>query len=399
MRFIWRLESGFWGFPPMSAVDDEWSGPGVRGGRRSAFRWRRLLWMLVYPRNAERILPTVPGVFLITLCLGIGLAAYNTSNNILFITLSLLLACLILSGVLSWLNFRGVTWRLVVVPPLRVGQTAAVVLELRNAKRFLPTYGLWFHLRSASDPNGIRLLQRARLDAAGGDLRLDWVFRPAARGIEWIELVSAGSLFPFGFLKKNLGGGVRREVVIWPAPVEYQRFAVAAWSRPQGGDRVARIGQSGDLLALRKYSPGDSHRLIHWKASARLRQLMVRQFAAETQDGFSLWLDSNEEIWSRPEQFELLCSFAVTLAEDLFKAGRLGSVAINAEPAQAIRRVTDLEAFFDRVALLKPASARAAVGGTTAAAPAARRRNLLTFAPDGARGVLAHVDGNKAASA
>ena len=31
--------------------------------------------------------------------------AYNSSSNILFITLALLLACLVLSGVLSWLTF------------------------------------------------------------------------------------------------------------------------------------------------------------------------------------------------------------------------------------------------------------------------------------------------------
>ena len=56
-------------------------------------------------------MPTVPGLVLIGLALGIGSAAYNAASNILFITLSLLLACLILSGVMSWLNLRGVCWR------------------------------------------------------------------------------------------------------------------------------------------------------------------------------------------------------------------------------------------------------------------------------------------------
>lgn len=384
----------------MNAVDADWFGPGADRRRRASFRWRRLLWSLVYPRRAERILPTVSGVFLIALCLGIGMAAYNTANNILFITLSLLLACLILSGVLSWLNFSGVSWRLTVQPPLRVGQSAPVALELRNSKRFLPTYGLWFDLRSTSAPEGVRLTLRERIDPAGGMVRLDWVFRPAARGREEIELVDAGSLFPFGFLKKHLGAELRREAIVWPAPVEYQRFAVPAWARPQGGEQVVRFGQSGDLLALRKYTAGDSHRLIHWKASARLRQLMVRQFAAESQEGFSLWLETPAEVWARPEQFELLCSFAVTLAEDLFKAGRLGTVAIDREPAQPVRRVRDLEAFFDRVALLAPAPPRPAASASPfAPAPAPRSRNLLTFAPDGARGVAAYVDGHKAASA
>ncbi len=69
-----------------------------------------------------------------------------------------LLACLILSGVLSWLNLRGVAWRLQLTPPLRAGQEASVALALRNDKGFLPTYGLWFELvaRPVTDTSGFR---------------------------------------------------------------------------------------------------------------------------------------------------------------------------------------------------------------------------------------------------
>ena len=70
----------------------EWSGPGARGPRRR-FRWSLVLWSIIHPQRGHRILPTVPGVVLIALCLGLGTAAYNTSSNILFITLSLLLSC------------------------------------------------------------------------------------------------------------------------------------------------------------------------------------------------------------------------------------------------------------------------------------------------------------------
>ena len=117
------------------------------GGRRG-FRWNEFLWSLVYPARSHRITPTVPGLVLIGLALGIGSAAYNTSSNILFITLSLLLACLILSGVMSWGNLRGVCWRLLLQPPLRAGQQTPVTLELWNRKRLLPTYGLWFELNA-----------------------------------------------------------------------------------------------------------------------------------------------------------------------------------------------------------------------------------------------------------
>lgn len=401
------------------AADGDWSGPGQRrsGG---GFSWGRLLWSLIYPQRGQRILPTVPGLVLIALSFGIGTAAYNSSSNILFITLSLLLACLILSGVLSWLNIRGLQWRLRLSPPLRAGHDTVVALELRNRKRFLPTYGLWFELLARRvEPAGRqraettvtasgaevraalagadaaekrdRLALASRLDPRG-EGRVEWVFKPEQRGRLRVELVSVGSLFPFGFLRKDIGTGLVAETVVWPAPVTYRRHTVAALRRATGGERVARAGTSGDLLALRRYTMGDSHRLIHWKASARTGTLLVRQFAAESAEGYAIWLRTDAGVWTRPGQFELLIGFAATLAEDLFRAGRLLSVAIDAEAPRAIRRVHDLELLLDELAVAQPAPV--ATGGDWHAG----RHNVMTFSPDGARGVAAYVDGQLAAS-
>jgi len=379
---------------------------------------------------------TVSGLLLIAVSFGIGTAAYNAANNILFITLSLLLACLILSGMLSWLNFRDVTWQLHTTAPVRVGQDAVATLGVHNGKAVVPTYGLWFEMTARAvdrrvpakaettfTARGIdvraalaqagqaevreRLFLRQRLDP-GNATELEWIFKPQHRGVLRLELESVGSLFPFGFLKKHLATELEEEVIVWPAPVEYRRMAVAALRRPAGGERVARAGSGGDLLALRRYQMGDSHRLIHWKASARTRQLLVRQFAAESTEGFSLWLRTDASGW-RPDQFELLVSFAATLAEDLFRADKLTRVALDADAPLAVRRVRDLETFLDRLALVEAneAAAPSSRGGKEPGEPArgsfplekGNRKNLITFAPDGPRGVAAYVDGNKIAAA
>lgn len=383
-----------------------WSGPGAaRKPLRQLWReltWRKLLWSLLYPPRGQRIMPTISGTLLIAVALGIGTAAYNTSNNILFITLSLLLACLVLSGVMSALNFSKVAWQLIPSAPYRVGQTGTVAVAVRNTKSLLPTYGLWFDLRTQSDPTGRRLVLRQRLDAGGGETRLDWSWQPTVRGREVIELAAVGSLFPFGFLRKVLACEERAEVLVWPAPTEYQRFTVLAPIRRQSGHAVARVGQTGDLLAVRHYQSGDSHRLIHWKASARLRRLMVRQFSSEQQEGYSLRLDTSADLWPRAEQFEQLCRFAATLAEDLFTTGRLGTIAFDLESPRLVRSVRDLEAFFDRLAQLetrRTSGRPSAPPFSGAGGEAARGRLTLTFAPEGTRGVAAYVNGQKAAAA
>jgi uncharacterized protein (DUF58 family) len=160
---------------------------------------------------------------------------------------------------------------------------------------------------------------------------------------------------------------------------------------------MARAGHEGETIALRQYEAGDSHRLIHWKASARSRRLLIRQFSSQNSDACSLWLRTDASVWPRPEQFELLMSFAATLAQDLFRAGRLQSAAIDAGPQVPVKRVADLEAFLDRLAEAKPL-ARDPGRPAPPQGPERPRPNLMTFEPDGARGVAAYVNGIKTAA-
>jgi len=398
------------------------SAPGSRGRRRF---WRRMLWGMVWPERTERIQPTISGVVLIGLALGIGTAAYNSASNILFIALSLLLACLILSGVLAWLNLRKLEWRLEVQPLLRAGQEAGVGLQLKNAKKFLPTYALWFEFvasplsrREPGRPEStitakgidvwavLKKEEEARLEGTvhlrtrldpGCETRLDWTFTPARRGLLKIELRGVGSLFPFGFLRKLTGTDLQTIVPVWPAPVEYRRFAGTGPRRPSGELQQPRAGNEGDMIALRRYEHGDSHRLIHWKASARTRRLLVRQFSAQSTEASSIWVRTDAAMWPRPEQFELLMSFAATLAEDFFRAGRLQAASVDAQPLVPMRRVADLESFLDRLAETQP-SAVAVEGAAPVQGPGRRSANLLTFEPEGTRGVAAFINGAKTAA-
>ncbi|MDI1336077.1 MAG: DUF58 domain-containing protein [Lacunisphaera sp.] len=409
----------------VAVASADWSGPGAKDRKNRLFSWHALLWSLVFPPKRHRISPTVPGLFLMMLAMGIGTAAYNTASNILFITLSLLLACLLLSGLLSWFNFMGVCWRIRPPGPWRAGHETLVAVEVQNRKQWLPSYGLWFELMTQPrrPPAGDkpaeamkvreilaaidklvtrgRVFMRERLEAQG-ETTLEWGVKPTQRGAAVVELSAVGSLFPFGFLKKNIGVALRHPVLVWPAQVAYTWTGAVAAPAGSSGRRTARAGTGDDLLALRKYERGDSHRLIHWKASARLGQLMLRQFAAESHDGYLLRLDTPAGVWTRPGQFELLCSFAGTMAEDLYAAGRLRGVSVNGGPLIDTRRLRDVEAFLDELALLEPVGEGGGVppsfprvGGT----PPPASKNTITFVPEGARGVAAYVDGHQTATA
>ena len=84
---------------------------------------------------------------------------------------------------------------------------------------------------------------------------------------------------------------------------------------------------------------------------------------------------------------------ASVVASGSAESGRLLSVAIDDDLPVPTRRVHDLEGLLDRLAVTKPLAVSPGGGAYQAA-----KQNVMTFAPDGARGVAVFVDGQKAAS-
>jgi len=370
---------------------EEWADPGFFSGTSKLGNTLRVLKQLVKPQEGHRTLPTASGLVLIGLSLAIGTAAYNTSSNILFISLSLLLSCLLLSGLLSWQNFRGVRWRLRTEAHARAAEPLPVRLEVENGKTLLPSYGFVFNLaaREAGEVAALRL--EDRLDP-GQVQTLTWMYSPARRGVETFMVASLESQFPFGFLRKLLPGRSEREVTVWPARVELSFRPPGGLGRRPSGKARLRHGAGTELVNLRDYVAGDAPRLVHWKASARQGRLLVRELAEEQQEAMVLWLETSRERWGEGDAFERLCAVAGTLAEDLYRRDRLRSTAINDEPVRPGSRLADLHAFFDRLARLEPVDGRPGRAPPGGAA-------TITFLPGQGGRVLIHVDGVEAGSA
>src|SRR6202007_438961 len=86
--------------------------------------------------------------------------------------------------------------------------------------------------------------------------------------------------FPFGFLRKARRLELRAEALVYPSVEPADEF-FEIFPALQGAMESLNKGRGQDLYALRDYIPTDSARHVHWKASARLGSLMVREFARE----------------------------------------------------------------------------------------------------------------------
>ncbi|CAA6690616.1 MULTISPECIES: DUF58 domain-containing protein [unclassified Lentimonas] len=366
----------------------DWTDPDFFAtARQQEHRFLPLFLRQILPGHLLQTRLTLTGWCLIIVSLGLGLAAYNTASNILFLSLSLLLSSLILSGILSWMNFRKLQWELQAPAHLKVGEVGMAEVDLANAKALFPSMAICFRVDTEMAEASERLYMHQAL-SAGESCKLEWTFVPQRRGRYQLRLSGVQSQFPFGFLQKTIGSDSETSVLVWPARIDYSFLASPGGQRISAGASRKNSGLGNDLLNIRPYERGDAPRLVHWKATARMRRLMIRQLAQEGESGYHLQLDPDASRWT-PQQFEVLCSLACSLAEDLFHLGRLESVLIGDSGAMPVRNIHELHDFFDQLACLERQP--------QAELPKAFvRSNRLTFRPCGESGVAIYVEANQA---
>ena len=88
--------------------------------------------------------------------------------------------------------------------------------------------------------------------------------------------------------------------------------------------RSFRPGPEGDFYGVREWRGGDSGRLIHWRRSARLGKLVVRQFAQPRSRDVAVIVDLWQPESPTADQLasvELAVSFAATVLADACRKG------------------------------------------------------------------------------
>jgi len=148
------------------------------------------------------------------------------------------------------------------------------------------------------------------------------------RGLYRQEAFRIITRFPFGFLQKARRLDLSSEALVYPSVEPTQEF-LEILPGMQGAIESHSKGRGQDLYALRDYMPTDSARHVHWKASARLGSLMVREFAREDDYRVLLVLDPHSE-GARPsataaerERFERTVELCAAIAWNFQERGAL----------------------------------------------------------------------------
>jgi uncharacterized protein (DUF58 family) len=226
------------------------------------------------------------GLGYILMCLVVAIAATNTGNNGLYLVLAGMLAAMIVSGVLSRRNVRGVECEIETVGEVVATRPAWLKLKLENRLRRGTAQALFFLHDSLPGPLWIDPL-------APGEKR-ELVVEGAFEKRGVVREADAGLLsrFPLGLFRKYRRARLVREIVVFPLPEVGPVPAIPPEDALGGRTHPHARGTGADIRTLREFSPGDDPRDVHWKQSARMRQWIVREREGERERVIFLAIDN-----------------------------------------------------------------------------------------------------------
>ena len=261
----------------------------------------------------------------------VAFAAWNTGNNLLFLVFSLLASTLFISWVAARVSLRDLTVSARFPDHIYAGEPAPVIVTLRNTKRFLPSFSV---LVAARGPGSVaekrekrRRRKRTRFirrtlayfmyvpHRAAAEQRIEQLFEN--RGHELITGFELSTRFPFGFFRRRKRLRARDvDIIVYPKP---EPLGDELHLLPMNSGRLVstRRGAGHDLFSLRDYQPQDDLRHIDWKATARVRRLIVRQFTAEDERRVMIALDTSAHNGGDEKSFSERFERGVTLAASL----------------------------------------------------------------------------------
>lgn len=241
------------------------------GGDPALKRWRRRL------RSPRSLRATRPGWCFIAIIFGVGFAALNTGNNLLYLVFALMLAFLVLSGVLSEASLRGVEVERWVPREVFAGASNTVILRIRNRQPRVAAFAI-----SVED----RLATAAGSAAAGRCFALrvppeavverSYAWTPERRGEHAFTTLRVSTRFPFGLFVKSLELEAEASMLVYPPIRPLARSArVESGRRSDAEDHRGRAPVGDAVSGLREFVRGDSTARIHWRRSLASHRLVV----------------------------------------------------------------------------------------------------------------------------
>ena len=236
----------------------------------------------------------------------IGFAALNTGNNALYIALTFMLGCLLLSGIASKGGLKHLDIELRGNDQAWAGRPSYGMLRVRNRSR------IW-NVRDVvvtSDDLSETALLPVVAKRSSIDVSASFLFQ--RRGVVKLKNVDLYTRYPFGFFLKKRRAGLTGEIVVFPRLLPEE--ATRERFRPIIGEQMSanRPGPGTEIHSFRDYVRGDSMRHVYWKKSASIGRWIMKQTDLEAARAIHVVVDPYKPHDASSDDFEEMISAAAT---------------------------------------------------------------------------------------
>ena len=298
---------------------------------------------------------TREGKAFVLLTVGVGVAAVNTGNNLLYLALGLLLSLLLVSMVLSEVALFGL--RLTRAFPRRGFAKAPVPIEVAvaNKKRWMPSYSL--EVRDVAGEESAASAPCFLIKIRPQDTEVGlYEHVPSHRGYQRWSGFRVTTRYPFGLVEKDHYHREEDSFLVYPTLTS----GSAQLERSLAGDDATTAqsrGRGDELDGLREYVEGDGARDVHWQRSATLGYLVVKRRALDSSRRFSVVLDNGRPDGAGPEwndALERAIEQAAGLARDATRSGAAVDIVARGGRSPVVTAGAPCDPLWRFLALLEP---------------------------------------------
>lgn len=182
---------------------------------------------------------------------------------------------------------------------LSLGVFSTVTLRVYNGARRACAVDITDHAPAAMETRG--LPRRLRV-APGGWTAVDYQCRPRVRGEHVFAMVQLKKASPLGLWQGTRRVGHESVVRVYPdfaALGPYALYALDQKLSVFGALKRRRRGEGSEFHQLREFRQGDALRQIDWRATARTRRLISREYQDERDQTLLFLLDCGRRMRTR----------------------------------------------------------------------------------------------------
>ncbi|MFN8674709.1 MAG: DUF58 domain-containing protein [Candidatus Sericytochromatia bacterium] len=275
------------------------------------------------------IIPIFQAYVLIVVTIFLFLAATNIQGGWLFIIDSLLVSLIIFSAIYPSFQLKNLIITRKFKKSIQEDELLEIEVIIENiSKKNISFIGLQENQIIKKNGYSIKLLGSSFFIniLPNEQKKFSYTIKPDIRGIynfSDLKIISDG---PFGLFRYTKNISVKDSIYVYPniESINYLDFQGNRNLSYKSTSKTKAEANSSIPVNIKDYKRGDSQKLIHWKSTARVGKLMVKELEAEQSLSVKIFIDTEKNKnygTAKNNNFELLIKKAIAIFKYFYSKG------------------------------------------------------------------------------